>query len=60
MKCTQNRWGTGICPPPKEAVSKEMEEKLKKMNEERAKQDMLFGSSPSPSPSPSPSLSKSK
>ena len=48
MKCTQNRWGTGICPPPKEAVSKEMEEKLKKMNEERAKQDSIFGPSKEP------------
>jgi hypothetical protein len=48
MKCTKNRWGTGICPPPKDSVSKEMEEKLKKMNDERAKQDMLFGPSAIP------------
>ena len=43
MKCTLNRWGTGICPPPKATEeTKLMEDKLKKMKEEREKQDTMW------------------
>ena len=38
--CTIDRWGKGTCPPPKPtSASKEMEEKLKKIQEEREKMD---------------------
>ena len=43
MKCTLNRWGTGTCPPPKATQeTKLMEDKLKKMKEEREKQDTMW------------------
>jgi len=44
-RCTIDRWGKAICStPPKEAdtTNKIMEEKLKKVLEERAKQDAMF------------------
>jgi hypothetical protein len=38
--CTADRWGKGTCPPVKTtSVSKEMEEKLKKIQEDRDKMD---------------------
>ena len=40
--CTRNRWGTGStnnCMPNKTQEAKEAEDKLKKILEERAKQD---------------------
>ena len=43
MSCALNRWGKGICPPPKPTnETKEMEEKLKKIKEEREKQDAMW------------------
>jgi hypothetical protein len=41
--CTRNRWGTGSCSTPSRSeTDKEMEEKLKKMREERNKQDTMW------------------
>jgi len=44
MLCTRNRWGTGSCSSytPKTQESKEMEDKLKKMMADRAKQDTMW------------------
>ena len=41
--CTRNRWGTGSsCSSSRNEIGKEMEEKLKKMREERNKQDTMW------------------
>jgi hypothetical protein len=41
--CTRNRWGTGSsCSSSRNEIDKEMEEKLKKMREERNKQDTMW------------------
>jgi len=41
--CTKNRWGTGSCSTsPHSETNKEMEDKLKKMREERDKQDTMW------------------
>ena len=41
--CTRNRWGTGSCSTPSRSeTNKEMEDKLKKMREERNKQDTMW------------------
>jgi hypothetical protein len=42
--CTRNRWGTGSssCSMPKTAEAKIVDDKLKKMMEERTKQDMKW------------------
>lgn len=42
--CTRNRWGPGIQSTNNisSSVNKEMEEKLKKMREEREKQDTMW------------------
>ena len=41
--CTRNRWGPGTKSTTNSA-NKEMEEKLKKMREEREKQDTMWNS----------------
>jgi hypothetical protein len=44
--CTRNRWGTGSSSSStkstKSDIDKEMENKLKKMQEERSKQDTMW------------------
>ena len=42
--CTRNRWGTGssCSSNSRSEIDKEMENKLKKMQEERVKQDTLW------------------
>ena len=41
--CTRNRWGTGSCSSyNRSEIDKEMENKLKKMQEERNKQDTMW------------------
>jgi hypothetical protein len=41
--CTRNRWGTGNCSNgTRSETNKEMEDKLKKMREERNKQDTMW------------------
>ena len=43
MRCTLNRWGTGTCPTPKlTQETKEMDERLKKMQAERESQDKMW------------------
>jgi len=43
--CTRNRWGTGSSSSStKSDIDKEMENKLKKMQEERSKQDTMWQS----------------
>ena len=44
-KCTIDRWGKTSCstaPKESDTTNKIMEEKLKKMMEERAKQDTMY------------------
>ena len=42
-RCTLNRWGSGTCSStPKTEEAKAMEEKLKKMMEERNKLDNIW------------------
>ena len=42
--CTRNRWGTGssCSSNSRSEIDKEMENKLKKMQEERVKQDTMW------------------
>lgn len=41
--CTRNRWGTGSSSSnSRSEIDKEMENKLKKMQEERVKQDTMW------------------
>lgn len=41
--CTVDRWGKGTCSSvPKTSESKEMDDKLKKMMQERTKQDTMW------------------
>jgi hypothetical protein len=44
--CTRNRWGTGSCnsyiPKTQELRGNEMEDKLKRMMADRAKQDNIW------------------
>ena len=44
MLCTRNRWGTGSSCSPKQSnqEAKEVDDKLKKMMAERAKQDTMW------------------
>ena len=48
MKCAVNRWGPGTtCEKPKETqATKELEARITKMNEERARQDSIWTPSP--------------
>jgi hypothetical protein len=42
--CTRNRWGTGVSSSSntRSDTDKEMEDKLKKMKDERSKQDTMW------------------